>query len=62
MITNLRAMADFYRGPIKHIIDYQTMILLSLNTGMRIGDLLNLQWEDFELDTGRTHIRAKRTG
>ena len=35
----------------------RTMILLALNTGMRIGDLVKLGWEDIELDTGRTHIK-----
>ena len=33
------------------------MILLALNTGMRIGDLVSLQWEDIEFDTGRCHIK-----
>ena len=33
------------------------MILLALNTGLRVGDLINLQWQDIELDTGRTHIK-----
>lgn len=33
------------------------MILLALNTGMRIGDLLGLKWSDIELDTGRCHIK-----
>ena len=33
------------------------MIALALNTGMRVGDLINLRWEDIELDTGRTHIK-----
>ena len=35
----------------------RTMIELALNTGMRIGDLMNLKWSDIELDTGRTHIK-----
>ena len=35
----------------------RTMILLALNTGMRVGDLVSLQWEDIELDTGRCHIK-----
>ena len=35
----------------------RTMIELALNTGMRIGDLINLRWEDIELSTGRTHIK-----
>ena len=33
------------------------MILLALNTGLRVGDLINLQWQDIELDTGRAHIK-----
>jgi len=33
------------------------MILLALNTGMRVGDLIGLRFEDIELDTGRTHIK-----
>jgi integrase/recombinase XerD len=33
------------------------MILLALNTGMRVGDLVGLEWEDIELGTGRCHIK-----
>ena len=33
------------------------MIALALETGMRVGDLINLRFEDIELDTGRTHIK-----
>ena len=35
----------------------RTMIELALNTGMRVGDLVNLTWNDIELDTGRCHIK-----
>ena len=34
-----------------------TMILLALNSGMRIGDIIKLQWEDIELDSGRCHVK-----
>ena len=33
------------------------MIQLALATGMRQGDLVNLRWEDIELDSGRTHVK-----
>jgi integrase/recombinase XerD len=33
------------------------MITLALKTGMRVGDLRNLRFEDIERDTGRTHIK-----
>ena len=35
----------------------QCMILLALNTGMRVQDLLKLSWSDIELATGRTHVK-----
>ena len=33
------------------------MILLALTTGMRVGDLVGLRWENIELDSGRTHLK-----
>ncbi len=36
------------------------MILLALNTGMRISELINLHWEDIELSTGRCHIKKAK--
>ena len=35
----------------------RTMLELALNTGMRVGDIINLRWEDIELDSGRCHIK-----
>lgn len=35
----------------------QCMIRTALETGMRIGDLLRLQWEDIEPSTGRVHVK-----
>lgn len=35
----------------------RTMVLLALRTGMRIGEVLALRWEDIELDTGRVHLK-----
>ena len=35
----------------------RTMLLLALNTGLRIGDLIALKWEDIELDSGRCHVK-----
>jgi site-specific recombinase XerD len=35
----------------------RTMIDLALNTGMRVGGLAGLKWEDIELDSGRCHIK-----
>jgi integrase/recombinase XerD len=35
----------------------RVMILLALSTGMRVGDIISLQWSDIELDSGRTHVK-----
>ena len=35
----------------------RVMIELALCTGLRVGDLLNLRWEDVEMDSGRTHLK-----
>ena len=52
--TALLAVFDTrYPTPLRN----RTMIDLALNSGMRIGDLVSLCWEDIELDTGRCHIK-----
>ena len=47
-----------YATPLRN----RTMIELALSTGMRIADLLNLKWEDIQLDTGRCHIKNGKGG
>ncbi len=51
-----RLLAQFSR---RYPTSYRNrcMILLALNTGMRIGDMLKLHWSDIELSTGRTHVK-----
>ena len=43
-----RAISDNPNGPIQ--VDWYTMILLVLNTGMRKGEVLNLKWKDIKDD------------
>ena len=31
--------------------------MIGLRTGMRIGEILTLKWEDIQLDTGRVHLK-----
>ena len=38
------------------------MMLMALNTGMRRGELLKLQWDDINLNTGFITIRAPKGG
>ena len=35
----------------------QCMIRTSLETGMRVSDLLGLRWEDIDVPTGRVHVK-----
>ncbi len=37
--------------------EWRTMILVALRTGMRIGELLALQWQDVDLVAGRITVR-----
>jgi integrase len=37
--------------------EWQTMIVVALRTGMRIGELLALQWQDVDLVAGRITVR-----
>lgn len=36
---------------------WQTMIVVALNTGLRVGELLALQWDDLDLRRGEMHVR-----
>jgi integrase len=36
---------------------WRTMILVALNTGLRLGELMGLRWEDVDLVAGRLNVR-----
>jgi integrase len=38
---------------------YRALVATALFTGMRISELLGLDWEDVDLDTGTIHVRAQ---
>ena len=40
----------------------RTMVRLALETGMRIGDILNLRFEDIDAADGRCHIKNGKGG
>ncbi len=42
-----------YASPFRN----RCMILVALNTGARIGDLVNMKWGDITLDSGKWHIK-----
>jgi len=35
----------------------RAMVLVALNTGARIADLVNMRWEDLTIDSGKWHIK-----
>jgi len=38
------------------------VLITALNTGMRYGELLNLTWNDVDLDSGYIHVRQSKSG
>lgn len=41
---------------------WHDIALMSLHTGMRLGEVLALRWEDVNLETGHSHIKDAKTG
>lgn len=37
--------------------EWRCMVLLAIRTGMRLGELLGLRWEDVDLKAGKIHVR-----
>jgi integrase len=37
--------------------DYHPLFVLALTTGMRLGELFGLRWEDIDLEAGAVHVR-----
>src|SRR5207249_8142246 len=42
--------------------EYHPLVILSLHTGMRKGELLNLKWEDIDFKQKRLMIRESKAG
>jgi integrase len=46
----------------QHFVDHlEPMVILSLKTGIRQGELFQLEWQDIELDYSAVNIRASTT-
>lgn len=40
---------------------WRTMVLVALKTGLRLGELLGLRWEDLDLAAGKLRVQQSRT-
>lgn len=38
-------------------LKYRTVIMLALESGLRLGELMGLQWDDIDFDTAMLHVR-----
>ncbi len=60
-VKNIEAMKDYFLN-IQHNLRNYTLFCVGINTALRIGDLLNLKWEnvyDFKKDKYLQHITIK---
>jgi integrase len=57
MIGQLLAAARELGARPGNITDYTPIITLAIYTGMRLGELLGLRWQDVDLKAGLIHIR-----
>ncbi len=66
--TQAPAVIFLSRNEVEKILNYDesllwsTMILLALRTGMRIGEILGLHWEDIDFETGLLTVRRNLSG
>ena len=65
-VQKLLAAIDAHRqlrqgepGPTPHDAWLKQMIVVAIGTGLRRGELLNLEWRDVDLGGNRLHIRAR---
>ncbi len=66
--TQAPAVIFLSRSEVEKILNYDknllwsTIILLAIRTGMRIGEILGLHWEDVDFETGLMTIRRNLSG
>ncbi len=65
-VKDIEAMKDYFRNVQQNLRNY-ALFCVGINTALRIGDLLNLKWEDvydFKNERYRKHItvREQKTG
>jgi integrase len=56
----IQAAEDLARKPASRY-DYTPLIRTALFTGLRLGELLGLQWQDIDLQEGVLHVRRQYT-
>ncbi|MEE8408304.1 MAG: tyrosine-type recombinase/integrase [Myxococcota bacterium] len=49
--------ADRLLGAASEEPEWESMIVVALNAGLRVGELLALQWDDCDLEAGNLHVQ-----
>jgi integrase len=60
-IDRLIECAEILAGKPESRHNYSPLIVLALKTGLRLGELLGLQWRDFDKDDPCLHVRRQWT-
>ena len=60
-ITNLLTAATEIANQPASRYDYTPLLRVAIYTGLRLGELLGLQWQDIDLKTGDLHVRRQWT-
>ena len=58
-IEALLSSSEYLAGQPESRYDYSPILRTAIFTGLRLGELLGLQWQDINLETGELHVRRQ---
>jgi integrase len=51
-----------YKTLLEHAGTLKPIVILAVETGLRLGEILRLEWRDVDFDRGELHVREGKTG